>query len=171
MNRFIRLALALVVVVGLATGIAAYATAGSPPNHANRLELRFTDQVVVLANHNADYGVLQIILTGNGTLDGFGAVTVVSGVTADSSTAPCGVGSSSNASTRRITTAEGTLILNSSSITCATPEGRVSTGTFQVDGSSSTGVFAGATGSGSATTLNGPHLNTLSGKLNLANDG
>jgi hypothetical protein len=170
MSRIIRLPALLVVVGGLATGLVAYASAG-PPNHANRLELTFTDQVVVLTNHSADYGIVQIILTGSGTLEGFGAATVVSGVTADASTTPCGVGSSSNASTRRITTAEGTLILHSSSVTCATPSGRVSTGTFEVDGMSSTGVFAGATGSGTATTLNGPHLNTLSGKLNLASDG
>jgi hypothetical protein len=169
MRWSVRIAGLLVVVGAIAAALVAYATAG-PPNQANRLELTFTDQVVVLTNHRADYGVLQIILTGSGTLEGFGDVTVVSGVTADLTSTPCGPGSSSNAATRRIVTTEGTLVVRGTSATCDTAEGRVSTGTYEVDGMFSTGVFAGATGSGTSTTLNVSHLNTMSGKLNLAND-
>jgi hypothetical protein len=48
----------------------AYASAG-PPSHANRLEATFTETVAVATNHAADYGIVQVILTGTGTLDGF----------------------------------------------------------------------------------------------------
>jgi len=172
MSRIIRLAAGLVVVGGLATGLVAYATAG-PPNHANRLEATFTETVQVVINNRAAYGIFQVILTGSGTLDGFGAATEVVGVTADASVTPCGARSSSDASTRRIVTAGGTLTLRQSDETCETPAGRIATGTYEVDGQFSTGVFAGATGSGTWTSLlviGGPHPTTLSGKLNLAND-
>ena len=68
-------------------------------------------------------------------------------------------------------TAEGTLAIRESNETCVTPAGRVATGTYEVDGLFSTGVFAGATGSGTLTNLlDQGHVVTLSGKLNLAND-
>jgi hypothetical protein len=170
MSRLTRLAALLVIVGGLASGLVAYASAG-PPNHANRLEATFTETVAVVTNHAADYGIVQVILTGTGTLDGFGAATEVGGVTADRSFQPCGVNSESAAVTRRIVTAAGTLAIRESNETCATPTGRVATGTFEVDGLFSTGVFAGATGSGEVLNLLTPHTLTLSGKLNLANDG
>jgi len=169
MSRIIRLAAVLVVVGGVATGLVAYATAG-PPNHANRLEATFTETVQVVTNHAADYGIVQVILTGSGTLEGFGAATEVGGVTTDRSFQPCGVNSESAAVTRRIITADGTLAIRESNETCATPAGRVATGAFEVDGMFSTGVFAGATGSGTVLNVLTPHTLTLSGKLKLAND-
>jgi hypothetical protein len=168
MSRIIRLATLLVVAGGVATGLVAYAAA-EPPNHANRLEATFIESVVAVSDHVADYGIRQVILTGSGTLEGFGAATEVGGVTVDRSFQPCGVLSESAAVTRRIITAEGTLAIRESNETCVTPTGRVATGVFEVDGLFSTGVFAGATGSG--TVLNElTHTLTLSGKLNLAHD-
>src|SRR5215210_3021529 len=108
MKRFIRLGALLCVVVGIASAVVAYATAG-PPNHANRLEATFHETVQVSTNNRAAYGIGQVILTGTGTLEGFGAATEVGGVTADNTIQPCGVGSETAAVTRRIITAEGTL--------------------------------------------------------------
>jgi hypothetical protein len=161
--------LLLILIGALATGLVAYATAG-PPNHANRLEATFHETVQVVSNHVADYGIVQVILTGSGTLEGFGAVTEVGGVTADRTVQPCGTPSEHAANIRRIVTAEGILAIRESAETCQTPEGRVATGTFEVDGLFSTGVFAGATGSGTVLNLLTPHTLTLSGKLKLAND-
>ena len=169
MRRSIRAAALPVVVGAFAIALVAYATAG-PPNHANRFEATFSETVVVVTNHVADYGIVQVILTGSGTLEGFGAATEVGGITADRSVQPCGVNSESAAATRRITTAQGTLAIRESNETCVTSAGRVATGTFVVDGLFSTGVFAGATGSGTVLNLLAPHTLTLSGKLKLADD-
>jgi len=169
MSRIIRLGVLLVAAGALATALVAYATAG-PPNHANRLEATFHETVKVVTNHVADYGIVQVILTGRGTVEGFGDATEVGGVTADRSFQPCGTACVSAAVTRRINTAEGTLAIRESNETCVTPAGRVATGTYEVDGLFSTGVFAGATGSGTVLNVLTPHTLTLSGKLNLAND-
>ena len=169
MSRSIRLAAVLVVVGGLATGLVAYAAAG-PPNHANRLEATFTETVkVVVADNIPSYGIGLAILTGSGTLEGFGGVTETGGVVFDRTVQPCGIPSESAAVVRRIVTADGILAIRESNHTCLTPE-RIATGTFEVDGLFSTGVFAGATGSGTVENLLGPHILTLSGKLKLAND-
>jgi hypothetical protein len=169
MSRIIRLVVLLVAVGALATALVAYATAG-PPNHANRLEATFHETVKVVTNNRAAYGIGQVILTGSGTVEGFGDATEVGGVTADNSIQPCGAGSESAAVTRRIITAEGTLSIRESNETCITSAGRVASGTYEVDGLFSTGVFAGATGSGTVLNVLTPHTLTLSGKLNLAND-
>jgi len=169
MKRFIRLGALLCVAAGVAIAVVAYATAG-PPNHANRFEATFHETVQIVTDHQADYGILQVILTGTGTLEGFGAATEVGGVTADRSFHACGEPSEHAANTRRIITADGRLAIRESVQTCITAAGRIATGTFEVDGLFSTGVFAGATGSGTVTNLLGPHTLILSGKLNLAND-
>lgn len=170
MKGFIRLAALLCVVAGVATALVAYATAG-PPNHANRFEATFTETVKVLpvASNLADYGIGLVILTGTGTLEGFGAATETGGVVFDRTVQPCGIPSESAAVVRRIVTADGILVTRESTHTCLTPA-RIASGTFEVDGLFSTGVFAGATGSGTVVNLLGPHTLTLSGKLNLAND-
>jgi hypothetical protein len=169
MKRFIRLAALLCVLGGVATAVVAYAAAG-PPNHANRFEATFHETVQVSINNRAAYGIGQVILTGSGTLEGFGAATEVGAVSADNTVQPCGVGSESAAVTRRIITAEGLLAIRESNETCVTSEGRVATGAFEVDGLFSTGIFAGATGSGTVLNVLTPHTLILSGKLKLAND-
>ena len=54
------------------------------------------------------------------------------------------------------------------SAACPTQAGTVITGTYEVDGPSSTGVFAGARGSGDLTVDLANHTATLSGRLKLA---
>jgi hypothetical protein len=63
------------------------------------------------------------------------------------------------------------LVVDELSILCQTASGPKITGTYQVDGRSSTGVFAGASGSGQLSVDVTTATSTLSGKLHLAGAG
>ena len=167
MRKTIGLPLLVVVLGVLGSGFALHAAA-APPNHANRLEASFTESAQSVTNRIADLGTFQLINTGAGTVDGFGSATVVVGITQDRSAAPCGTGSWTNAATRRIVLADGVLMVRELSTTCSTPSGLVISGTYEVDGLSSTGIFAGARGTGEITADPVAHTATLSGKLHLA---
>jgi hypothetical protein len=80
-------------------------------------------------------------------------------------------GSWTNAATRRIVLDEGVLVLFELSKACPSPTGPMITGAYEVDGPSSTGVFAGADGSGDVTIDIATHTATLSGRLHLARNG
>jgi hypothetical protein len=163
--------LRLMVVAGVATALAsafAITVRAEPPNQANRLDVSFTETPALITNRVADLGVFQLILTASGTLDGFGSVTEVAGVTQDRAVQPCGPGSDSESDTRRIVAGDGTLALREAGIKCPTPSGLVFNGSYEVDGLSSSGVFAGARGSGDVTVDIATHTATLSGKLKLA---
>jgi hypothetical protein len=136
-------------------------------NHANRLEATFTETNVSVTNRVADLGVFQLINTGTGTVEGFGSATLVLSATQDRSVHPCGAVSSTNAAIRRIMLADGVLVLRELAHVCPTPSGPLATGTWEVDSASSTGVFAGARGSGDVTIVIPTDTATLSGKLNL----
>jgi hypothetical protein len=167
MNSALRMPLLVSAMIVLASGLALHAAA-APPNHANRLEATFTESTASITNRIADLGTFQLINRGSGTVDGFGAATVVVGITQDRSVTPCGAGSWTNAATRRIVLEEGVLVLRELSIACPTASGPVITGTYEVDGLSSTGIFAGARGNGDLTVNVPTSMATLSGKLNLA---
>jgi len=167
MRRTLRLMLVAWVAIALA-GVVAIAVRAEPTNHANRLDVTFTETAASITNRVADLGVFQLILTANGTLDGFGAVNEVVGVTQDRAVHPCGDGSDSESDTRRIVASDGTLALRETGIKCPTPSGLVFTGTYEVDSLSSTGIFAGARGSGEVTVDIATHTATLSGRLKLA---
>jgi hypothetical protein len=154
-------------MIVLASGLALHAAA-APPNHANRLEATFTETNVSITNRIADLGVFQLINTGTGTVEGFGDATVMLSATQDRSVQPCGPGSWTNAAIRRVVLAEGVLVLRELVHICQTESGPVGTGTWEVDGASSTGIFAGARGSGDDTILVSTRTSTLSGKLKLA---
>jgi hypothetical protein len=162
----------LVVVTALVTAgvLAAYAVASSP-NQSNRLDTTFTSSVQVVNNQIATYGIVQAIATGSGTLEGFGAATVTTGVTQDRSVTPCGAGSGVSQSASRIATADGTLIFRVSGTRCLDPNGTpVDRGTFVLDGAASSGIFSDARGDGDSETVVGATSNTttFSGKLKLA---
>ena len=167
MKHALRLPLAVVSLVILASVIALHAAASSP-NHANRLEATFTETNVSVTNRIADVGVFQLINTGSGTLEGYGAAAMVVHVTQDRSVHPCGAGSWTNAAVRRITVAAGVLVIRELAYVCPTPSGPTGTATWTVDGPSSAGVFAGARGEGTETIDLTTHTSTLSGKLKLA---
>ena len=160
-----------VAVAALATAgtLAAYAVASSP-NQGNRLDAMFTTSVAVLNNQIATYGIVQVITTGSGAVEGFGPATLTAGVTQDRTVTTCGPGSSVDQIHYRIVTANGTLILRVSATRCLDPSGTpVGRGTFVVDGAASSGIFAGATGEGDSETVVGPTSNnaTFTGKLKL----
>lgn len=159
---------ALLAVGVVGGGTVSVAQADEPPNHANRLEATFTETNVSVTNHIADLGVFQLINTGTGTVDGFGSATVMLSATQDRSVHPCGAGSWTNAAVRRIVLADGVLVLRELVHICQTNSGPRGTGTWEVDGASSTGVFADARGSGDVTIVIPTSSATLSGKLNLA---
>jgi hypothetical protein len=167
MKNAFRMPLLFSAVIVLASGLTLHAAA-APPNHANRLDASFTESAASITNRIADLGTFQLINTGSGTVEGFGAATVVVGITQDRSVTPCGPGSWTNAATRRIVLQEGVLVLRGLAIRCPTDSGPDVTGTYEVDGLSSTGIFAGARGSGEDTVNTVTHTSTLSGKLKLA---
>jgi hypothetical protein len=167
MKNAFRMPLLFSAVIVLASGLTLHAAA-APPNHANRLDASFTESAASITNRIADLGTFQLINTGSGTVEGFGAATVVVGITQDRSVTPCGPGSWTNAATRRIVLQEGVLVLRELAIRCPTDSGPDVTGTYEVDGLSSTGIFAGARGSGEDTVNTVTHTSTLSGKLKLA---
>jgi hypothetical protein len=169
MKKARRLSLLVIALVAVASSFALHAAAGAQKD-ANRLEASFTESTASVTNRIADLGTLQLINTGSGTVDGFGAATVVVGITQDRSVTPCGPGSWTNAATRRIVVDGGVLVLRELSIACPTPTGPVITGTYEVDGLSSKGIFAGARGSGDLSVNVPTSTATLSGKLKLAAD-
>jgi hypothetical protein len=162
----------LILAAAIATaGVLAAQALASSPNQGNRLEATYTTSVAVLNNHLATYGIVQAIATGSGTLEGFGPITVTTGVTQDRTVMMCGPGSSVDQAATRIVTADGRLILRVSATRCLDPSGTpIVRGTFLVDGAASSGIFAGARGDGDVVNVIGPTLNnvTLSGKLKLA---
>lgn len=162
-----RLSLLAAALVTLASALALQAAAG-PPNHANRLEATFAETNVSVTNRIADLGIFQLINTGTGTVDGFGDATVTVSVTQDRSVHPCGEGSWTNAGIRRIVLDGGVLVLRELVHVCQTASGPIGTGTWEVDGASSTGIFAGARGSGDDRIDITSRTSTLSGRLNLA---
>jgi hypothetical protein len=167
MSKALRVTLLVSAMVVLASGLALHAAA-APPNHANRFEATFAETNVSITNRIADLGVFQLINTGTGTVEGFGAATVMLSATQDRSVQPCGPGSWTNAAIRRISLADGVLVLRELVHICQTASGPVGTGTWEVDGASSTGIFAGARGTGDDTIDITTRTSTLSGKLNLA---
>jgi hypothetical protein len=168
MKRLVRLPLAVGVVIALASALALHASA-TPSDDGNRLEATFNESAASITNRIADLGVFQLINTGTGTLEGFGAATMTLGVTQDRSVQPCGPGSWTNAAVRRISVEAGVLVIRELAYVCQTASGPVASSTWDVDGASSTGVFAGARGSGEGSVDLTTRTSTLSGKLHLDN--
>jgi hypothetical protein len=162
-----RMALLAAAFVTLASGLALQAAAG-PPNHANRLEATFAETNVSVTNRIADLGIFQLINTGTGTVEGLGDATVTVSVTQDRTVNPCGEGSWTNAGIRRIGLDGGVLVLRELVHICQTASGPIGTGTWEVDALSSTGIFAGARGSGDDRIVLATRTSTLSGSLKLA---
>lgn len=167
MKNALRISFFAIALIALASGLGLHTAAGAS-NDANRLEASFSESAVSITNRIGDLKTFQLINTGSGAVEGFGAATVVVGITQDRSVTPCGPGSWTNAATRRIGLDDGVLILRESSVACPTASGPVITGTYEVDGLSSTGIFAGARGSGDLTVNVSASTAVLSGKLKLA---
>ena len=129
----------------------------------------FTESNASMTNRVADLGIVQLINTASGTVNGYGSATVVLAMSQDRTVEPCGPGSWTNAGTRRIVLDTGVLVLHEVAEVCETEIGLVARGTWTVDGASSTGMFAGARGSGRDAVYLPARLSTLTGKLKLRN--
>jgi hypothetical protein len=171
MRAALRISLIGVATVLVSGGIVG---AAAEPDHGNRLEATFTETRLAVQDR-PDLGIRQVISKGTGSLDGFGAATEIGAVSIDLAVTPCGPGSSTSTIMRRIVVSQGTLVVKTLAHRCPTPTGLLATGEFQVDGASSTGVFAGAWGTGSEETEIAPApaspIVTISGKLHLAQPG
>jgi hypothetical protein len=110
-------------------------------------------------------GMVELILTGTGTVQGFGAGTDVVGVVEDFAASPCGPGGASSSAQTRIVVHGGVLELHEAAMNCVTASGPQVTGTYRVDGQASTGIFAGARGTGHVTVDVATGQDTLSGML------
>src|SRR5215468_434408 len=174
MKKTIRLSLLATAVIVLASGFALHAslTASAAPAHSARgaagspagsmLHATFTDTDVSVT---PGLGMVELILTGTGTVQGFGAATDVVGVVEDFAASPCGPGGASNSAQLRIVMHGGVLELSSAAMNCVTASGPQVTGTYRVDGQASTGIFAGARGTGHVTVDVATGQDTLSGTL------
>ena len=158
----VSLAASAVMTAGVVAGLQASAQASTD---GNRLQATFTASPVSVT---PNLGMVELILSGTGTVEGFGAATEVVGLVQDHAVIPCGAGSYSDTASRRIVLHGGVLILHEAGMTCLTASGLQATATYQVDGRASTGIFAGARGTGDVTVDVATHRETLSGKLILA---
>ena len=180
MKKTIRLSLLATAVIAVASGFAlpaslaaaaapaqsARGAAGSPAD--SMLHATFTDSA---DKGTHGQGLVELILTGTGTVQGFGAATDVVGVVEDFAASPCGPGGASNSSQDRIAVHGGVLELSTTGMNCVTASGPQVTGTYRVDGQASTGIFAGARGAGHFTVSAATGQDTLSGTLILAEPG
>jgi hypothetical protein len=164
-----RLSLLAPPLVVLASTLALQAAAG-PPNNANRLEATFDETNMSVTNRIADLGVFQLINTGTGTVEGLGHATVTVSVTQDRNAHPCGPGSWTNAGIRRIGLEGGVLVIRELSYVCQTDSGPIGTGSWEVDGPSSSGIFAGARGSGTDRIDISSRTSALLGSLKLVDE-
>jgi hypothetical protein len=166
--RHVVAAVMTVATVVLAMG----ATASGSATHGNRLQITFEETRLAI-HEPPGLGIRQVIGAGTGTFEGFGPASEIVAVSQDQTVTPCGAGSNTSTIMRRIVVPQGTLILKSLAHRCPSPTGITALGFYEVDGASSTGVFAGARGQGRDTTEiepppSGRVVATISGKLNLA---
>jgi len=126
------------------------------------LKATFTSSAVSVT---PNLGMVELLLTGTGTVRGFGAATEVVGVILDHAASPCGAGGASDSAQRRIVLTGGVLALHEAGMTCITASGPQAHATYRVDGRASTGIFAGARGTGTVTVDVTTGHETLSGTL------
>lgn len=128
----------------------------------------FVESRASTTDRTADLGIFQLINTGTGAVEGYGTATVMLAMSQDRSVQPCGPGSWTNAGLRRIVVDADVLVLIETAYVCQTPSGPQASGTWIVDGDASTGVFAGARGSGEVSVHIPMRTATHTGRLKLA---
>jgi hypothetical protein len=156
----ISLAASAAVMAGMAATLQASAQAST--NDDGRLEATFTSTPVSVT---PNLGMVDLIVSGTGTVQGFGAATQVVGVVEDRTASPCGAGGASDSAERRIVMQGGVLELHEVGQLCMTASGPRITGTYRVDGQASTGIFAGARGTGNVAINPTTGQDTVSGTL------
>ncbi len=157
----------VLVLIALACAVLAHSAAGAARGDKT-IQATFVESRASTTDRLADLGVLQFVNTGTGTVDGYGAATVVLAMSQDRTVEPCGAGSWTNAGIRRIVVGAGVLVLRTIAYVCQTPQGPKAAGAWTVDGASSRGAFAGAEGSGHESVDIQTRTATLTGKVKLA---
>ena len=152
---------AAAVAVLFAGALTASAAPAQSPAHS-MLHATFTTSAVSVT---PNLGMVELLLTGTGTVQGFGAATEVVGVIQDFADSPCGAGGAADSAQRRMVLTGGVLVLQEAGMTCMTASGPQARATYRVDGQASTGIFAGARGTGDVTVDVTTHQETLSGTL------
>ena len=101
----ISLAASAVITAGAVAGLQASSQASTD---GNRLQATFTASPVSVT---PNLGMVELILSGTGTVEEFGAATEAVGLVQDHAVIPCGAGSYSDTASRRIVMHGGVLIL------------------------------------------------------------
>jgi hypothetical protein len=158
---------AAVSAVAVGAALALHLVATAVPEE-DRFEATFAETRASVLDHTADLGVVQLVRTGTGEVAGRGAATAVVAIAQDRSVRPCGPGSWTGAAIRRIVLVGGVLVVRESSLACGTASGTVISGVYEVDGRSSTGIFANAQGRGELVATPATDRSHLSGTLQLA---
>jgi hypothetical protein len=169
MSRALKLLFALAALSATATVLVLQASAGVASD-GNKFQATFKPNQFISSTNGAS--IVEVIVSGVGTVNGFGAATEVVGLVQDHAVSPCGTGSYTDTASRRISLAGGLLILHEAGETCQSNGALEANATYAVDGQASTGIFAGAEGTGSVTVtgIGTPEqTETLSGKLKLTN--
>ena len=133
-----------------------------------KLQATFTTSAVSVT---PNLGTVELLLTGTGTVQGYGSATEVVGVIQDFTVSPCGTGGADDTAQRRVALNGGVLVMHEIGMTCVTASGPQASGSYRIDGKASTGIFAGASGTGHVTVNITAHIETLSGTLILAQPG
>ena len=170
MQRPVRLVSFVIGALAIASALALQSAAGVP-RQGNSFRATFVESRALTTDRIADLGSYQFVNTGSGTVDGHGKAAVVLAMSQDRTVQPCGPGSWTNAGIRRIVLADGVLVLHETGEVCDTEIGPVARGTWTADGTSSTGVFAGASGNGRTAVYIPARLSTLTGSLRLGRGG
>ena len=151
----------------VASALPAAATVANDPSNG-KLQATFTTSAVSVS---PNLGTVELLLTGTGAVQGFGAATEVVGVIQDFTVSPCGAGGAADSAQRRVVLKGGVLVMHEAGMTCVTASGPQANATYRIDGKASTGIFAGAHGTGHVTVNVTTHTETLSGTLILIPPG
>ena len=159
-----KLMISLAASAAMMAGMVATLQAGAQASTRDdgRLEATFTATPVSVT---PNLGMVELLITGTGTVQGFGAATEVIGAVQDHTVSPCGAGGASISGQRRIVLTGGVLVQHEAGMTCMTASGPQVSATYRVDGQASTGIFAGARGTGHVTVDVTTGHETLSGTL------
>ena len=142
----------LISTAGVAFIAAAFAgtqiAAGATHPHAVQLSAQLN--VTISPPPVCHAGICTIRNSGTGRLTPFGRVTLTTAITADGNQPPCGSTSQwVNRIVRTIHTSQGILVLHEAGPQCPQPGvGPRVDAVWSVDGTDSTGIFAGAQGRG-----------------------
>jgi len=142
----------LTTIAGVALAASGFAgtqlAAGT--THARTLRVSGQLKVTISPPPVCQAGICAIHNSGTGRLTPFGRVTFTTAVTADGNQAPCGTSSQwVNRIVRTINTTKGILVLHEAGLQCPQPTvGPRVDAVWTVDGTDSTGIFAGSSGRG-----------------------